>query len=121
GADAESALLVSRPDRRRQSVRAVVHQPHRLVVVGDLLYAHDGAEALLDHQAVHRVVRVGHQAGVEEPPAARRVVRRLATAEHAPSTMFATAWPGSASGATYAGSLPPSSSPTSMKRLAPSR
>src|SRR5690348_2928049 len=46
-ADAEGALLVARPDRRGQAVRAVVHQPHRLVVVRDLLHADDRPEALL--------------------------------------------------------------------------
>src|SRR6266850_5520393 len=72
--DAEGAVLVARPDRRGEAVGAVVHQPDRLVVVRDPLHADDGPEALLHHQAVHGVVRIDHQAGVEEPAPAGGVV-----------------------------------------------
>ena len=65
-ADLFGRRRVLRPDRGREAVGAVVHQPDRLFVRGDLHDADDGAERLLHHH-FHRMVDPGqhlrHQIG----------------------------------------------------------
>src|SRR6185436_10635101 len=57
---------VGRVHPRGEPVLGVVHQAHRLIVVGDHLQADDRAEALVAHH-LHLMVHVGEHGGLEVP------------------------------------------------------